>query len=203
MFVFRGHASNKWPLKPTIDRLDSIPSKDAERNEFLATLLDEFKKCCEGLNRPIEEPKEPEEWEYLGRHHGLPTSIIDWTDSPYVAAYFAFEPEPIEKAEYASVWVLNRSMVEWDHVEGVKIDEFDCRFNQRSAEQRGLSMQIQTCEQSVEDLLGRALLRIDVKRSARIDALRELDEMLVNRRNLFRDIDGAATTAKIRLGCDL
>jgi hypothetical protein len=37
------------------------------------------------------------------RHHGFPSPLLDWSSSPYVAAYFAFA-EPVEDGKNVAIY---------------------------------------------------------------------------------------------------
>lgn len=51
------------------------------------------------------EPSDDWEWYYLMQHYGVPTRLLDWTESPLVALYFALAKEPAGGGP--CVWVLD------------------------------------------------------------------------------------------------
>jgi hypothetical protein len=77
--AFRGLSDADYALKSGLLRLGG----SAERLE--GHLLRNFRKYA----RRDSVPDSIWDWMALGQHHGLPTRLIDWTYSPYVAMHFA------------------------------------------------------------------------------------------------------------------
>jgi hypothetical protein len=103
---YRGQAED-WPLKPALYRelVDSggrLPDDEVKAYKNLESLLlDKFKAYA--LPHVTSAPNSDFAWLALAQHHGLPTRLLDWTESPLVAMFFAL----IEKTKCDSVaWAI-------------------------------------------------------------------------------------------------
>jgi len=83
---FRGHRCSRWPLLPSAFR---YKREAGVGSDFFseAELLDMFKRRAP---RYLDhQPGTHWEWVSLMQHHGLPTRLLDWTESALVALHFA------------------------------------------------------------------------------------------------------------------
>ena len=107
--LFRGVADSKYHLESTLDRI----KKEMKLSDYIikVKIVHEHVTTCTGTKWDLEkeipygEVKLPayEFMVYL-RHNGFPSPLIDWTRSPYIAAYFAFR-DINSKADHVSIFV--------------------------------------------------------------------------------------------------
>ncbi len=96
-YAFRGLSDSSYRLETTLIRLGG-PYKNLERH-----LLRNFKKYA---RHNVVEQDSVWHWLTVAQHHGLPTRLLDWTYSPYVALHFA--TANIEKYDYdGAIWAVN------------------------------------------------------------------------------------------------
>ena len=57
---------------------------DAMRDRYLGA----FKSIATGMRGVNPAPLDTDQWWALGRHYGLVTPLLDWSESPYIAAFF-------------------------------------------------------------------------------------------------------------------
>ena len=110
-WVFRGQKQSEWCLKTTLERACERSGVGGDgRVKTEASMIREFKRRLHQYtaNPPPEDALD--EWMALMQHHGAPTRLLDFTYSPYVAAYFALEVA--DPSCTVAVWAVNTDWCE-------------------------------------------------------------------------------------------
>lgn len=219
-YIYRGQANYNWPLVSSIDRLEKkyphrkYLSASAKPQYFQSPPLEEeehlnaFRRAILGRRGSNPAPLDDDACWVLGQHHGLATPLLDWTRSPFIALFFAFEEECVRDDEnkyiepkFREVFGLSTSVL--CETEGkVKVVSPLCDDNYRLTSQdsilvkipRQIDLEAFVRKQWHSDT-HRPILRkfcIPNTNNDRHDCLAALNKMGINHMRLFPDISGAA-----------
>lgn len=97
---FRGQSDYSWGLVPSVQR------KDGMGKHYEQYITTNFMIHTMRLNPNAPQRYDRASWLTLMQHYGLPTRLLDWSESPLVALYFALSSDKDAKTD-AAVWVLN------------------------------------------------------------------------------------------------
>jgi len=98
--IYRGQANADWKVVSTLDRLEKrfhVAGGTLEHDPH-EIQLKRFKELARGkfVSHLPPSDEDVNEWWALAQHYGLATPMLDWTYSPFVALFFAFESEKCE-----------------------------------------------------------------------------------------------------------
>ena len=219
---FRGHAKTDWLLSSTLERSMRIEGTSSHLRSVNGTtwfkdqcnhILQKFIASASGMPGFRESAGELDHW-MLGRHFGLLSPFLDWTTSPFVAAFFALEEVydrfaglrshyPMQYKGNIHVWGLRL----WDDISEPDVFEVaqgTTIHGTRPRAQRAVFTRLTSKEHiDLESYmkargLGFYLERYDISLSNALDALKELELMNINYLSLFPDIEGAARDANMQ-----
>lgn len=207
-FIFRGQERAQWRLRTTFHR-----AKRCILERFLLDDVTALQRVFSSLTShryDINNPLDYGAFLSLAQHHGYPTPLLDWTWSPYVAAFFAYRNfgngRSLRKSD--KVRILKFPAFDWN----INIRQFDglfpypphvslmeplARGNARAIPQQAIAMvtnidDIETYLSKFDALLGiPALEAIDLPAAARTEAMRDLEMMGITSASLFPGLDGA------------
>ena len=205
-YIFRGQRNPNWPLMSGFDRM--FGSFDFDKREKIEkSLIKYFREYCNEINYEDINKYDDSIALTLAQHYGLPTRLLDWSYSIYVAAFFAFAYNRNDISDNASIWVIDTSHQIWKNTYGVNIITSRIKENEYQKRQKGLFTQNNSADISLEDYVtsckkrcnvSGALTQIIIPFSERNSILRDLEMMGINHLNLFSEFDGCAQSAIVK-----
>lgn len=199
-WLFRGTTDKTYKLIPKIGRETARAKKQdpqtRNRAQIPYSMHDEravfgmFKQQARAhLSSP---PQSDLEWLAIAQHFGLPTRLLDWTDSLLVAAWFAVENGGAAKLDSA-IWVSKGvRAIDMDHQgEALNFAEpYSYRpphINPRITAQGSVFV---ICPRPIEELALPFVRKIVIDHSAQFTIKKRLNACGINRRHLFPDLGG-------------
>lgn len=221
-WAFRGQRVAAWPLDTSLGRYlrDFAVDRRAWRPQE-ERILRIFKRKAPNLLAQPPAPDDHFQWLALMEHHGAPTRLLDFTWSPYVAAFFALEHATGD----AAVWAVDPRRIlaharratrgsapgRIDPREPSNLERWFLRgrrpllwlgeperMNRRLVAQSGTFLVPSVLDRSIDQLMHddaamrEACVRLVLRPSMRDRAMRQLYSMNLTRATLFPDLDGLA-----------
>ena len=205
---FRGQRRAEWLLVSSFDRLHAHLPLD-QRLVVHHRMLDAFRERGQ-LVADISGRTE-EQLLALLQHHGAPTKLLDWSNSPYVAAYFAFTGSAVadETDGHCALIALNTTSAVWKARAGVSLARLPEVSDLRIFNQRGnftlneslhpsLDEYVEAYAKTPQAIATWVMQRWVVPWSEASVALRDLELMGISSETMFPGLDGSSRYAYFR-----
>ncbi|MEX5598538.1 FRG domain-containing protein [Pseudophaeobacter sp. C1-32P7] len=203
-YIFRGQAE-PWRLRTSFHRTHR---KDLWR--YWEKDIKRIRHASVGVTSHIFDSANPDQngaFLHLLQHHGYPTPLLDWTYSPYIAAYFAFASAPVDRDYDAPVRIFMFDAEKWQDDWPPVLNMTLCQPHFSLLEplaidnDRALPQQSMAAVTNIDDIeayirfrerqKGTTYLRVfDLPHSLRTDVLRQLGLMGISPGSLFPGVEG-------------
>ncbi|MFL5539450.1 MAG: FRG domain-containing protein [Longimicrobiaceae bacterium] len=203
-YLFRGHGSADWSLMSSFDRWFAATSRK-RRVKTWEEMFATFRRESEGTEVDQMVWKDESAAYALAQHHGLPTRLLDWSESPYIAAFFAFASIPAAAPEFVAIWALDTQNEVWGNDIGAVILNVSGFGNERLRSQLGRFTLLKAPSDSLDGFMmsiagiENPLTKFVVPSKEARHALAEMEVMGISYSRIFPGLDGAARAAHLHM----
>lgn len=191
--LFRGHRECGWDLLPMIDRVDH---GGTTRDDHERLMLQEFEK----RSRSVRGIPFSDSWELhaVARHHGIPTRLLDWSESPLTSLFFAtLGQSQGDSVVWSYCYIAKDGALDTNACDTpLKVKDIILydppQLHPRIVGQSGTFTVHPTSSQNFEEWPG-FLNQIIIPKVSRVQIRHELFRLGIHYHNLFPDLDGIGT----------
>lgn len=224
-FVFRCMGCSTHNLISSFDRLlrDQVPGSIEDPLALYPGAIRSYVSSWRKINKlddsyefspDLPEPFHDERFrraEAHAQHHGMPTRLLDWSRSPYIAAFFAATNFGLCRSGYTSVWCLDTLEVKRAFRKEIYIISSDYYDNKRLINQRGCFTRNESNLPEMDYLFMEnknrffhrpnfpILFRFDIPSKEANLALEDLNYMGIDFLSVYPDMEGVKAFAKFKL----
>lgn len=130
-YIFRGHANKEWKLEPRISRINKelikVNIHNLLKNVFYTEEENIFKEFLEEYINSGKQANNLLDALMAGRHHGLPTRLLDWTSNPLVALFFAvsdyWEKDAVVWCLYPPLQTIKNKDIKLEEIRKIELSD--------------------------------------------------------------------------------
>ena len=110
-FFYRGQADASWRLMSSLERVIGDDWSTEKAQKFEDFSLKQFCSKFHLYDRENIQPESKLAWLSIMQHYGVPTRLLDFTESPYVALYFALESYNPQSQRDLALYAIDYSAI--------------------------------------------------------------------------------------------
>lgn len=135
-FLYRGQANSEWGLQSSLERILSRQWTSEAVQKFEEFSLSQFKSKFHLYDKENLQPDSKLAWLSLMQHYGVPTRLLDFTESPYVALYFALESYNPQQKIPLALYALDYAAILEKSIEYIKSKDNEFKENTKTIHEK-------------------------------------------------------------------
>lgn len=131
-YIYRGQANANWGLQSSLERVVGENWSSASAQSFEDFSIERFRSKFHLYDTENCQPNSKLAWLAAMQHYGVPTRLLDFSESPYVALYFALEAFNTSSKSNFSLYMLDYSAILERSIQHIKVADRNFKESRQS-----------------------------------------------------------------------